>query len=440
MTPPGDWHVDRLVVENFRCFERLEVTFDPSCTVLVGVNGSGKTAILDALAIVLSTIVRAFDGDTRGFGRDDAREIVGDLTSESAVAQMEAVYPVEARAEGMIAGSPYRWRRSRSSSRGRTTWSDDGGVGLASSRIWRGSAKNIESAPMLPVIALYGVERLVGVRRASGEIARSRSGAYDSTLDGRSDLSRLSSFIEALTLSVFVANEHGAEATAGRAQLEAIRLACNGVLADTGWGDPRWNPVVNELTLAHPRHGTLPMSFLSSGIRITAGLVIDLVSRAARANPRFGAGELLSRTPGIVLVDEVDLHLHPTWQQRILPLLRETFPRVQFIVTTHSPQVLSTVEAESIRIIDGNTVHHADYAAGLRSDVILQRILATDPEPDLPINEDLERYVRLVDQGEGRSDRARRLRRIVDEELGGVTNVPQLADADASIAFYDLDD
>lgn len=432
--------MDRLVVENFRCFERLEIDFDPSCTVLVGVNGSGKTALLDALAIMLSTVVREFGGDTRGFLLGDARELVGDLDSRTEVAQMEPVYPVRARADGTIGGSAYRWSRTRSSRGGRTTWADDGGVGSASYRVWRQSSGGDAAAPMLPVIALYGVERLVGVRRASGKIARSRTGAYDSTLDGKSDLSRLSAFIEALTLSVFVANENGGDASAARNQLEAIRLACDGVLADTGWGDPRWNPLVRELTLSHSRHGTLPMSFLSSGIRIAAGMVIDLVSRAARANPRFGAGELLALTPGIVLIDEVDLHLHPTWQQRILPVLRETFPRIQFVVTTHSPQVLSTVDADSIRILDGDIVHRVEYAAGLRSDVILQRIMATDPEPDLPINEDLDRYVRLVDQGNGLSEEARELREKVDHELGGVTNVPQLADADASIAFYDLDD
>jgi predicted ATP-binding protein involved in virulence len=137
-------------------------------------------------------------------------------------------------------------------------------------------------------------------------------------------------------------------------------MACNKILEGTGWRDPEWNPLVNELSLTRDTRGTLPLSYLSSGINIAAGMVIDLVSRMARANPRVPADLLLRSAPGIVLIDEVDLHLHPTWQQRILPQLRKVFPRLQFIVTSHSPQVLSTVAAEHIRVIDGGVVRRVD--------------------------------------------------------------------------------
>ena len=94
----------------------------------------------------------------------------------------------------------------------------------------------------------------------------------------------------------------------------------------------------------------MPVSQLSDGIRNTVALVADLAYRAVQLNPHLAERAALE-TDGIVLIDEVDMHLHPSWQQTILTSLREAFPKVQFIVTTHSPQVLSTVQKENIRVI-----------------------------------------------------------------------------------------
>lgn len=439
MAQPGDWHIDALTIENFRCFEHFAIDLDPSLTVLVGVNGTGKTSILDSIAVMLSTVLREFNGPTRGFALSDAREVTRDLRSQDSVARMERVFPVSAAVRGTLAGQIYEWSRTRQSAKGRTSWADrNSDLGRDMALLWKSSDE--ASGQVLPVIALYGVERLLGVRKDAGFISRSRSGAYDSALDGKSDLSRLSKFIKALTLADFVADRRGDEAEAARNQLRAITLACNSILEGTGWGNPEWSPVPEELTLTHPTAGTLPLSFMSSGIKIAAGLVIDLVSRMARANPGLGANDLLCAVPGIVLIDEVDLHLHPKWQQQILSGLRRVFPRVQFIVTTHSPQVLSTVGAESIRVVNSTGARRVDFSAGLRSDIVLEQVLGTRAEPPLDINRDLDKYMDLVDQGHGRSEAAQKLRRQLDEELGGIANVPKLADADASIAFHDMDE
>lgn len=440
MAASGDWHVDKLILENFRCFERLEVDFDPSLTVLVGVNGTGKTSVLDGLAVMLSTVLRQFEGSTLGFKLGDAREVPYDLDSGSGVARMEPTYPVSAYVEGTLAGEVAWWRRVRQTASGRTSWADrNTEVGHIAAQVWRDSDSDSVTAPMLPVIGLYGVERLLGVRRAAGAISRSRSGAYDSALDGKSDLVRLSKYIRGLTMAEFAADKRGSGGEAASEQLRAISLAANEVLGHTGWHDPEWSPIVEEIAITHDQRGTLPLSSLSSGIKIAVGLVVDLVSRIARANPRVGAEDLLQRASGIVLIDEVDLHLHPTWQQRVLPQLRRVFPRIQFIVTTHSPQVLSTVNASEIRIIDGNSVYSVDFAAGLRSDIVMAKVLGTDPEPALPINEALDRYVEMVDSGQGRTGEATSLRIELDQKLGGVANVPKLADADATMAFDELD-
>lgn len=439
MSAVKSWRVDRLVLKNYRCFDEFEINFDASFTALVGVNGAGKTAVLDALAVMLSTVLYELGDSRRGFSASDGR-LVTTVGSGSSVPAMEPVFPVSGAVDATLAGSSYWWKRVKASRSGRTSWGDKRVIDNHVSKIWDAASSDAPTA-QLPVIAMYGVERLVGVRRAQGSIKRSRRDAYAAALDSKSDLTRLSSYIQGLTLDEYTAStELGIRDSPESRQLAAIRLACERVLGTTGWTGPYWRQNVGELTMTHPDHGELPLSFLASGLKITAGLAIDLASRMARANPALGGTGLLETVPGIVLIDEIDLHLHPTWQQRIVPSLRATFPQVQFIVTTHSPQVLSTVPAQGVRILDSTTVGRVHHSEGLRSDVILREILGTDPQPEIELTQRLRRYLELVDSGQGLREEAKKMRQDLDDELGGAQLVPALADADAAMTFYDLDD
>ena len=93
----------------------------------------------------------------------------------------------------------------------------------------------------------------------------------------------------------------------------------------------------------HPEYGRLPLSSLSDGVRNMIALIADIAHRCARLNPHLSE-EAARQTPGVLLIDEVDMHLHPRWQQLVVDLLRKAFPSLQIILSTHSPHVLSTVE------------------------------------------------------------------------------------------------
>lgn len=293
---------------------------------------------------------------------------------------------------------------------------------------------------ILPVIADYGVERLIGERRDQGRISSSRRDAYASALDPRSDLKRLFSFLERLDEQIVRAQAFEDDVPRlAKLQFSAVEQACDSVLAPVGWGRPRWDSTIEGVTLTHPDHGTLPLTSMATGTKIAAGLAIDLASRMARANPGLGAEELLTRTPGIVLIDEVDLHLHPSWQQRIVPSLRRTFPNVQFILTTHSPQVLSTVPAKSVRILDESGVSTPKFSEGLRPNVILEKLQGTDPVPQVPVRQELQKYVEMVSQGQGSSPEAVALRADLDQRLGGASLNPELLQADIALDIADWD-
>ena len=144
-------------------------------------------------------------------------------------------------------------------------------------------------------------------------------------------------------------------------------------------------------------------------------LVADLARRMAQGNPHLDDP---LESEAVVLIDEVDLHLHPAWQQRVLTDLAKTFRKTQFIVSTHSPQVLTTVRPERViclyrqddRIVAGQS---SAPIYGAEAGSVLEAVMGVSERPAAERNEfvkKLEEYRRLVDDGRGRSEEAVSLR------------------------------
>lgn len=147
---------------------------------------------------------------------------------------------------------------------------------------------------------------------------------------------------------------------------------------------------------------------LSDGIRSMLTLVADIAFRTVKLNPNLGPFAA-THTHGIVLIDEVDMHLHPAWQQTVLSSLCEAFPRVQFIVTTHSPQVLTSVESASIRAIEADVDSETGQrqfivksgfpqTKGVASSDLLTQIMGVSPVPDIPEARMVSEYHALIQQ------------------------------------------
>ena len=141
-------------------------------------------------------------------------------------------------------------------------------------------------------------------------------------------------------------------------------------------------------------------------------LAADLARRMVQGNPHL---DNPLKSEAVVLIDEVELHLHPAWQQRILGDLQRTFPNAQFIVSTHSPQVLTTVEPQRIvklyweddRIVAG-APEGATY--GAEAGDVLSLVMGVNERPDNDFTKDLDEYRRLVSEGKGESEEALALR------------------------------
>jgi predicted ATP-binding protein involved in virulence len=143
---------------------------------------------------------------------------------------------------------------------------------------------------------------------------------------------------------------------------------------------------------------TLEVPQLSGGERGVLAMVLDLARRLSQANPVLG--DPLREGEAVVLIDELDLHLHPSWQRQIVHKLTEVFPRCQFIATTHSPQIIGEVEHDRIQIIANGQVIRNNRKGVL--DAILQWLKVERARLQGPISR--ERLQREVDRRKVRVD------------------------------------
>jgi predicted ATP-binding protein involved in virulence len=385
--------LDYLELTNFRCFNQFRIDFDPRLTVLIAPNGAGKTAVLDAIAINLGAFISRFP-DVSGIGPKDT-----DLREDVNGRKPPYMRILVALKNGI------KWDRIKK--RDKTVKKlEDISPRRRQKELYEFvdqfiSAENEDKEYQLPIIAYYGTGRGVfdlPQRRRGFKKQFKRFDAYDGALQARANFKRFFEwfyFMEDL-------ERRGKEETQDwdyrQPELEAMRKAIERAVPEFSNPRSKLRPLRLVIDWKHDNKGqSLRIDQLSDGYRTTLAMVMDIASRMAEANPK--EDDILG-TEGIVLIDEVDLHLHPSWQQRILDNLLNTFPNIQFIVTTHSPQVLSTVKREQIRILyqSGGEIPKATTYGEPIYDV-LQAVMAVDPQPPVPEKKELERLTELVDQG-----------------------------------------
>jgi predicted ATP-binding protein involved in virulence len=158
----------------------------------------------------------------------------------------------------------------------------------------------------------------------------------------------------------------------------------------------------------------LSVSQLSDGEKCLLALIGDLARRLAIANPNPQQNPL--QGSGVVIIDEIELHLYPQWQRGIIPALTRTFPNCQFIVTTHSPQVISDVEwVQLLKMTPAGIAIERLRSFGKDSNRILETLMGT-PERPPEIEEQFQQLFRVIDRGE--LDNARQLRQQLAERVG----------------------
>jgi predicted ATP-binding protein involved in virulence len=420
-------NLTKIRLKNYRRFADFEISFDPKLTVIAARNGQGKTTILEAIAAAFGPFVGAFDmGKSKHIERSDAR-----YSRLGEGFENEQNFPVVIDAE--LATPDVQWQRALLSAKSRTTTKE--AAPLAN---WGKEFQvMLRTQPdvVLPLVCYYSSRRLwVSHKNASSKaiLTESRTAGYEDCLSSLSNYAQLQQWMRKATYAVIQQREQpGYELSNLEPRLQGIKDAVNQVLAEEGWSGFHYSLVFEDLAMAHPDHGALPLSLLSDGVRAMISLAADLAFRCARLN-----GQLMELAPkqtdGIVLIDEVDLHLHPAWQQRVMASLRQAFPELQFIVTTHSPQVLTTVNREQIRIVrrdeEGHWLSEKPLISPLaqESGDALASVMDVSPKPPLEIVAKAHAYEQLVRGGKGQELEARELKATLDS-LGYEIPAPQAA-------------
>ena len=440
-------HLKSITLKNFRCFDELRLELHPRLTVLVADNGGGKTSVLDAIAVGLSPVLRYLStADQRLSGRGIAYR---DLR----------LVPVEgSRGDKRWVASDYTqifvettksltWDVCRSSVRGKKLTSR---VGQSQLKDYCNAVLNSlksEDREPLPIFAYYGARR-GWIRRKSSEskVNYTRpTSALVGALESLSDYTEMLKWFYREENSELRKNKgRTPENFSASPALSVVRTAIEMILG--GYcKEPHFNSRNQFVVKVKDGPQELRVSLLSQGYQGMFALAMDFARRLAIGNShRFSAKDQLGgfgRTSAIMLVDEIDLHLHPSWQQRVLSDLMQTFPNTQFIVTTHSPQVLTTVKSESIRLLTKDREDKwmastpAEQTRGVESADALS-IMGVDPVPPVEEAKQLEDYRALIENSEHRTEEGQSLRNAIVQHFGA--DHPLIRDCDRLIRFQEF--
>ena len=390
-----------VTIENYRAIENLELHLDPTLTVLHGDNGHGKTSVLSAIAVGLGAV-----------------EILGPYLHKSNIDFSE-----EDRREG--AEYPQVVVESTDGLIGKRRGDDhlDNYRMADLEHSYAKLDKHFRSTPEddMPIVAFYGTERRVSgvpewvISQPGSRFRSSRLDALEGALSAHTDFEGFLAWFYFKRYEELQEREDREDSDYQLKEVSVIRKAITSMLSEVSNPRIELNPlrfVVSQKS-EEGRADKLSLNQLSGGYRIVLALAADLARRMAQGNPHMDDP---LQSEAIVLIDEIELHLHPAWQQRILNDLLRTFPNAQFIVSTHSPQVLTTVEPQCIVELyrDGDNIlagapAGATYGAEA-GDVLAAVMHVSERPPKNEFTEKLEKYRSLIREGKWESEDALTLR------------------------------
>jgi type I restriction enzyme M protein len=395
--PRGALRVRAVRLRDFRGFARLDLELPAAgSTVLIGVNGAGKSSVLDAVAAVLSPLASLASGGTARHAEIQFRP--DDVRAGEELGRDGVTLDVE--------GALQHWELRANRARGTVTTAPEINA-FARVLVERLLA---DPSTNLPVLCFYSSNRGLG-EEGSGKrlaFAHRQQRAYERAF--RRGLGPFHDFLDWFREEEDVENEVRlrSDPTQRNPRLEVVRRAVQRFLGELGvgsfselrierFGEDRPAPkgARKQGVLIVEKDGTpLRIEQLSEGEKNTILLVSDLARRLSEANP--GREDPLTGS-GVVLIDELDAHLHPGWQRGFLPALEVTFPGCQFIVSTHSPQVLSRVHKEHVFIFENfKRLEVTPFTYGRDSTSILSEVMDL-PERPLDVTARIRDAALLID-------------------------------------------
>lgn len=353
-------------IKHFRGFEEASFTLDKKMNVILGNNTTGKTSLLHAVEIALGAYLQTFSllpkeaPYRRNFEKRDRvlkyNEAKNDfiLSGNNPLVKVEVVL----QSKGKNTGGEFKQENNISWYRelkGNTTIHGKRNAGDLIDIVnkWKEYriSENKDTNIVLPIMLAFGADRIdnnykqvIKKRKPESKIDKAYKFALLEKVDFKSALDWIYKYnsstknikeVEGTDRAFFNALE-----TAARLQNIAIDKDNRGLWADVKVSNQAKQRVNYEM--------------MSSGFKAMVNIVSEIAYRCIMLNEWLGENAV-KQTPGIVLIDEIDLYLHPHWQQHVLRDFNEAFPNIQFIVTTHSPFIVQSVESKNLITLDTQT-------------------------------------------------------------------------------------
>ncbi|WP_291299694.1 AAA family ATPase [Desulfosporosinus sp. BICA1-9] len=358
--PNNEFYIKQITLKNFRGFDDRTFELAKDFTVFVGDNGKGKTSVLEGMCVALGGWVRGFMSsakDFRNIYKNDVRSIKSVVSAKGLIKQ----YPVEVACLGEINGLEIEWSRELDE-KGHTK---TGGL-KDLSEVTKKIAKKVNTANdidvILPVIAYYSCLRASKDRVSNTGIdSTSRVYGYSGSLLKETKYFKMLNYIQELRYE-YLEDPHNTQ------MYIMLMDALTKIVESAAGKGSRVDFKVKhgELMLEHINGELIQFSELSDGYKGMISLVADIFFRMAKLNPQLKQ-TLLLETSGVVLIDELDLHLHPKWQRQVVGDLKKIFPKVQFVATTHSPFIIQSLGEGELVTLDGTNLE--DYVGASIEDI-----------------------------------------------------------------------
>ena len=389
---------------NFRGIEDLALSFNEQFTVLIGDNGSGKSSILDAVSICLGTILNRTKCPFGINGKKSRPLLPGEIRKVMMSPDNIEYTDVLLEGEVRYGERSITWKREQ------TTTAKSLGYRHARelSDIGFQIVEHLTEQVDLPVIVYHSTARLaydLHGRKNEYERTGSRLDGYYACLDPRVIKQKFVSWFKTFEDSALKFDK---DKTLYYAFTEAISSMV------PGWQDIKFHWGLDDLVGRQEDGSWLPLSNLSDGYRSVIRLAADIAYRAIKLNPHLGK-DVIRKSQGVVLIDEIDMHLHPKWQRGIVESLKLTFPNMQFIATTHSPFIVQSLKADEVVNLDGTPIDQHPDTMTLEQNALFMGVDSPDSK-DFDEKEMLAtRYLKALDaNGEGREE-IERLDRLIEK-------------------------
>lgn len=407
--------IDKITLQNFRCFEQLEVEFLPNFNVIIGNNGTGKSSLLKALKIALNFFINEIDKREELNIDKDIRIKYFEKTHT-----IEKQLPAKLSFDSFLSNKlPYKVNKEITNlGTGKVGTTDFTGANHIQDLL-----QNVRNGAeiILPVIAYFSPFRKFETTNKEVEIigAKSRLVGYDNAIDEKFDFETFANWFKNQEL-IFL--QEGKKDF----RLELISKAVSFCIPNCE--SISYSIKLNTILAKFKDEKFTPIDLLSDGFKSMLAMVADIAYRCINLNPHLGENALEST--GVVLIDELDVHLHPNWQKKVVKMLKTAFPNIQFIVTTHSPLILHSLElGDRIINLEDNQVYYNDNMFGRDANDTLLQLMDTKVETPF-----LKEYFEFIETGKGKTAEALALRQKIENLVG--SDYKELAKADALMQFY----